>query len=247
MSTTSSTPMPATGSLQLVEAFVERLDGAPVGERRRWSEVQGAGCHSGAGAWHQCFRAGPPSGDFPAAAVRLAQGFPEQAEGGCSPRRPGAAGGNRCGRCPHPRRARSWRGRVAPSHQRGALGMIPSGVRVFLASHPVDSAKDRTACCPWCAMLAATRSAARFMCSGRSGGPGENRLVGWQRRLPLCETPREIHVLLAADRACPGAAQPCPAHGVARRSGLEAGSSRGSQSPCIRWITRLRQSESSAP
>jgi len=59
MSTTSSTPMPATGSLQLVEAFVERLDGAPVGERRRWSEVQGAGCHSGAGAWHQCFRAGP--------------------------------------------------------------------------------------------------------------------------------------------------------------------------------------------
>jgi transposase len=38
MSTTSSTPMPATGSLQLVEAFVERLDGAPVGERRRWSD-----------------------------------------------------------------------------------------------------------------------------------------------------------------------------------------------------------------
>ena len=35
---TSSTPMPATGSLQLVEAFVERLDGAPVGERRRWSD-----------------------------------------------------------------------------------------------------------------------------------------------------------------------------------------------------------------
>ena len=30
--------MPATGSLQLVEAFVERLDGAPVGERRRWSD-----------------------------------------------------------------------------------------------------------------------------------------------------------------------------------------------------------------
>ena len=38
MSTTSSTPMPTTGSLQLVEAFVERLDGAPVGERRRWSD-----------------------------------------------------------------------------------------------------------------------------------------------------------------------------------------------------------------
>jgi transposase len=30
--------MPATGSLQLVEAIVERLDGAPVGERRRWSD-----------------------------------------------------------------------------------------------------------------------------------------------------------------------------------------------------------------
>ena len=38
MSTTSSTPMPATGSLQLVEAVIERLDGAPIGERRRWSD-----------------------------------------------------------------------------------------------------------------------------------------------------------------------------------------------------------------
>jgi transposase len=38
MSATSSTPMPATGSLQLVEAVVERLDGAPIGERRRWSD-----------------------------------------------------------------------------------------------------------------------------------------------------------------------------------------------------------------
>ena len=38
MSTTSSTPMPATGSLQLVEAVIEHFDGAPVGERRRWSD-----------------------------------------------------------------------------------------------------------------------------------------------------------------------------------------------------------------
>jgi len=38
MSTTSSTPMPATGSLQLIEAVTERLDGAPVGERRLWSD-----------------------------------------------------------------------------------------------------------------------------------------------------------------------------------------------------------------
>lgn len=36
MSTTSYTPMPATGSLQLVEAAIERFDGAPVAERRRW-------------------------------------------------------------------------------------------------------------------------------------------------------------------------------------------------------------------
>ena len=35
---TSSTPMPETGNLQLVEAFVGPFDGAPVGERRRWSE-----------------------------------------------------------------------------------------------------------------------------------------------------------------------------------------------------------------
>jgi transposase len=30
--------MPATGSLQLFEAIVGRFEGAPVGERRRWSE-----------------------------------------------------------------------------------------------------------------------------------------------------------------------------------------------------------------
>ena len=35
---TSSTPMPTTGSLQLVEAVVGGLDGAPVGERRQWCE-----------------------------------------------------------------------------------------------------------------------------------------------------------------------------------------------------------------
>ena len=35
---TSSTPMSATGSLRLVEAVIERFDGAPVGERCRWSD-----------------------------------------------------------------------------------------------------------------------------------------------------------------------------------------------------------------
>lgn len=30
--------MPTHGSFQLIEAVVERLDGAPVGERRRWSD-----------------------------------------------------------------------------------------------------------------------------------------------------------------------------------------------------------------
>jgi len=38
MPTTSSTPMPATGSFHLVEAVTERFDGAPVAERRRWSD-----------------------------------------------------------------------------------------------------------------------------------------------------------------------------------------------------------------
>lgn len=38
MPTTSSAPMPTTGSFQLVEAEIERFDGAPVGERRRWSD-----------------------------------------------------------------------------------------------------------------------------------------------------------------------------------------------------------------
>lgn len=35
---TISTVIPTTGSFQLVEAVVERFDGAPVGERRRWSD-----------------------------------------------------------------------------------------------------------------------------------------------------------------------------------------------------------------
>ena len=30
--------MPTHGSFQLIEAVVERLDGAPVGQRRRWSD-----------------------------------------------------------------------------------------------------------------------------------------------------------------------------------------------------------------
>lgn len=30
--------MPTHGSFQLIEAVVERLDGAPVGEHRRWSD-----------------------------------------------------------------------------------------------------------------------------------------------------------------------------------------------------------------
>lgn len=30
--------MPSTGSSQLVEGVIERFDGAPVGERRRWSD-----------------------------------------------------------------------------------------------------------------------------------------------------------------------------------------------------------------
>ena len=38
MPTPSSTPVPTTRGFQLVEAVVERLDGAPVGERRRWSD-----------------------------------------------------------------------------------------------------------------------------------------------------------------------------------------------------------------
>lgn len=33
-----STTVPTAGRLELVEAFVERFNGAPVGERRRWSE-----------------------------------------------------------------------------------------------------------------------------------------------------------------------------------------------------------------
>lgn len=33
-----STTMPSADRLELVEAFVARFDGAPVGERRRWSD-----------------------------------------------------------------------------------------------------------------------------------------------------------------------------------------------------------------
>ncbi|VVT33109.1 transposase (fragment) [Roseovarius sp. EC-HK134] len=31
--------MPATGSLQLIEAVAEHFDGAPIGKRRRWSDA----------------------------------------------------------------------------------------------------------------------------------------------------------------------------------------------------------------
>lgn len=50
--------------------------------------------------------------------------------------------------------------------------MIPSGVRVFLASQPVDFRKGPDSLLSLVRDGATTRSAVRFMCFGRSGRTG---------------------------------------------------------------------------
>ncbi|WP_369127000.1 transposase [Paracoccus liaowanqingii] len=64
--------MPATGSLQqLSEAVTERLDGAPVGERRRWSdEFKERAVAAALEPGVNVSGAGPPFGDFATATVR---------------------------------------------------------------------------------------------------------------------------------------------------------------------------------
>ena len=77
-----------------------------------------------------------------------------------------------------------------------------------------------------------------------SGGRFEAKTSEAPRRVPVCEAAGAIRVLLAADRAGPGAAQPRSAGGADRGAGLETGAPRGSESPCICGLIRPRRSES---
>lgn len=82
---TSSTPRPAIGGLELVEAR-DRV----FRRCSSWGAPSVVGCVTGASrcrsaaAWRECFRAGAQPRDYAAASVRLEQGFSEDAGGGRS-------------------------------------------------------------------------------------------------------------------------------------------------------------------
>lgn len=70
--------------------------------------------------------------------------------------------------------------------------MIPSGVKVFLASHPIDFRKGPDGLLSLVCALCFSRQESR---------QGQDRLVGWFGRMPLCQAAGEGEVLLAEDRA----------------------------------------------
>jgi hypothetical protein len=139
MSTTSSTPMPRYGSFHLIEAVIERLDGAPVGERRCWSDEFKVQAIAAAMAPEVNVSAlARRLGISPPTAVWLAQSISEDA--GFSDIRYSFSAGSDgdcdwgCDYSCEP----GYRGsRSVSDHSCGVRSMIPSGVKAFLASHPV--------------------------------------------------------------------------------------------------------------
>ncbi len=80
--------------------------------------------------------------------------------------------------------------------------MIPSGVKVFLASHPIDFRKGMDG------LLSLVRDAgsdpfngALYVFRAKRGRQNQNRILGWIWGLSLREAPGESAVLLAEDRA----------------------------------------------
>ena len=122
--------------------------------------------------------------------------------------------------------------------------MIPSGVKVFLASQPVDFRKGPDS------LLSLVRDAGSDPFSGalyifRAKRADRIKIVwvGWQRGLYFCQAARKIRLLLAAYRACPGPAEPSAAHGAGGWSGLEAGAPPSRKSSCIRRLIWPQRSE----
>ena len=69
-----STTMRRTSTNQFVEVSAERLEGAPVGERRRWSDdFKDRAIAASSGAWRQYFGVGEVAGDLAVTAFRLAR------------------------------------------------------------------------------------------------------------------------------------------------------------------------------
>ncbi|MGY3587076.1 IS66 family insertion sequence element accessory protein TnpB [Bradyrhizobium sp. USDA 4350] len=123
--------------------------------------------------------------------------------------------------------------------------MIPSGVKVFLASHPVDFRKGIDG------LVALVRDAGSDPFDGalyvfRAKRADRIKIVWWDGS-GVClylKRLRKGEVLLAADRASSGAAQPRAVDGTGGWDGLEAGPDRGGQAAGDCWVKELRRSES---
>src|SRR6516225_5684748 len=113
--------------------------------------------------------------------------------------------------------------------------MIPSGVEVYVASTPVDFRKGPVS------LMALVRDGGVDPFKGALyvfRRPGEDRLVGRRRYLPVCENAREGAVLLAPDCSGDSATELCPVARPCRRDGLEKGSADNGAASAIGWLEK---------
>src|SRR3954453_19162399 len=112
--------------------------------------------------------------------------------------------------------------------------MIPAGVKVFVASHPVDFRKGPDG------LLSLLRDAGSDPFSGalyvfRAKRADRVKIVWWDGT-GVCLYSKRLEkgaILLAADRPASGSTQSCATSGSGRRHGLETGSRRDRQGPTV--------------
>ncbi|WP_432288484.1 IS66 family insertion sequence element accessory protein TnpB [Aminobacter sp. BA135] len=146
-----SAPMPDDRSFHVLEAVANRLEASPQRPRRRWS----------AEAKSRLIEATLKPGANVSAIARQAGMAPAQLfgwrskaikSGAVTPQRDAdrlgfvevtqaaasSTSGDLFGRCGHSGRRRRRPGSFGQDHPGGSPGMIPAGVKVLVASHPVD-------------------------------------------------------------------------------------------------------------
>ncbi len=168
-----SAPSSGTRTFHMIEAVADRLEGAPRQLRRRWSDEFKARAVAEALEQARASRRSLIGSHSPVAALWLASCSLRRSEGSTEPARcqvVAASAGEAVIEIVIGDVIVRARADVSEAHLQRVIRAVrrhdPIGVKVFLASHPVDFRKGRTACCRWCGMPAMIRSTARFTSSG---------------------------------------------------------------------------------